>query len=445
MDIINSFPGYEFVYDEKDKQFHNIYRGTDVGKGGYVYSESGIYGNVALLDVASMHPHSILALNYFGDYTPRFKSLIDTRIAIKHRDFDAARKMFDGKLAKYLDDEDSADMLSKALKLPINGSYGLTAANFDNPMRDIRNKNNIVALRGALFMRTLQDEVKARGYTVCHIKTDSIKIPDATPEIVEFVMEFGRTYGYEFEFEALYDKMCLVNDSTYVAKYADEKKCNELFGFVPGDNKKHPNTWTATAKQFQVPYVFKTLFSKEPVELKDMCETFSVKTALYLDMNESLPDVSDYEKEVSKLEDRYKKGKLSDITFETECSKLNELIAEGHDYRFIGKVGLFCPVKPGKGGGVLCREQNGKYYAATGTTGFRWLESELLMIPGNEVNIDDSYYRKLVDDAVDAISKHGDFEWFVSDDPYNPEPKEDPLPDFMKIPDDVTEDEIPWD
>ena len=33
MDIINAFPGYEFV-DGK-----NIYRGTDVGKGGYVYAE----------------------------------------------------------------------------------------------------------------------------------------------------------------------------------------------------------------------------------------------------------------------------------------------------------------------------------------------------------------------------------------------------------------------
>ena len=39
--------------------------------------------------------------------------------------------------------EGDADNLSKALKLPINMSYGLTSANFDNPMRDIRNKNNI--------------------------------------------------------------------------------------------------------------------------------------------------------------------------------------------------------------------------------------------------------------------------------------------------------------
>ena len=33
-------------------------------------------------------------------------------------------------------------------------------------------------------------------------------------------------------------------------------------------------------------------------------------------------------------------------------------------------------------------------------------------------DIDRSYYDKLVDDAIDTISKYGDFEWFVSDDPY---------------------------
>ena len=47
-----------------------------------------------------------------------------------------------------------------------------------------------------------------------------------------------------------------------------------------------------------------------------------------------------------------------------------------------------------------------------------------------------------MDDAVDVISKYGDFEWFVSDDPYIPKP----YPDFMVIPDDVDEDEgMPFD
>ena len=35
---------------------------------------------------------------------------------------------------------------------------------------------------------------------------------------------------------------------------------------------------------------------------------------------------------------------------------------------------------------------------------------------GKEDDIDKSYYNKLVDDAVQAISQYGDFEQFVSDD-----------------------------
>ena len=439
-DIINAFPGYEFVYNPKDNKYHNMYRGGDVGKGGYVYAEPGIYGNVALLDVASQHPHSIIAMNYFGDYTPRFKELIDIRIAIKHRDFETARKMFDGKLAKYLDDEESADMLSKALKLPINGSYGLTAASFDNAMKDHRNKNNIVALRGALFMKTLQDEVQARGFTVAHIKTDSIKGPDATPELIDFIMDFGKKYGYTFEHEATYDRMCLVNNAVYIAKYAAAEKCQDMYGYIPGDNKKKGGKWTATGAQFAVPYTFKTLFSKEDIEFDDLCETKEVKTSIHLDMNENLPDVSGYEKELSKLEDKYKKGELSDTTFERESTRLVDEIAKGHNYQFVGKVGHFCPIKEGCGGGLLVSQRNDKWYSVTGAKDYRWLESEIVRELGKEDDIDRSYYDKLVDDAKMSIMLYGDFYWFVSDDPYISPPFE--KGEFMDHP--CYAEELPW-
>ena len=388
MDIINAFPGYEFV-DGK-----NIYRGTDVGKGGYVYAEPGMYGNIALLDVASMHPHSAINLNAFGEYTQHFKDLVDARIAIKRKDFDKARKMFGGKLAPYLDDETTAKNLTQALKIAINSVYGLTSANFDNPFRDIRNKNNIIALRGALFMRTLQDEVQKRGFKVAHIKTDSIKIPDATPEIIEFVMDFGRQYGYEFEHEATYDRMCLVNDAVYIAKY---------------DNGE----WTATGTQFQIPYVFKKLFTKEKIVFDDLCETKSVTSSLYLDMNENLPDVSSLEKELNKV----LKNSPGD---ENLINNLKEEIAKGHNYRFIGKVGRFCPIKPGCGGGLLMREKDGKYYSATGAKGYRWLEAEIVESLGRADDIDEGHFKEMADAAIDTIKKYGDYEWFVSDDPYTP-------------------------
>lgn len=363
--ILPFFPGYVFDHGK------STYLGEEIGEGGKVYSEPGMYGDVWDGDVASMHPHSAIFECVFGpEFTKRFQDIVDARVAIKHKDFESAALMLDGALKPYLNEEQAAD-LAQALKIVINSIYGLTSAAFENPFRDPRNKDNIVAKRGALFMTLLKQEVQKQGYTVAHIKTDSIKIPDATQYIMDFIIKFGKEYGYKFETEANFEKYCLVNDSVYIAKFKDGK---------------HAGEWTATGTQFAVPYVFKKLFSHEPIEFEDMCETKAVSTALYLDMNENLPP-------------------------------------DEHNRIFIGKVGLFCPIKPGCGGGELLREAkdkdgNVKYASATGAKGYRWLESEMVRMLDKKNDIDRSYYDKLVDDAVETISKYGDFEWFVSDDPY---------------------------
>ena len=400
------FPGYKFKFGKSS------YRDVEeVGEGGYVYAEPGMYTNVALLDIASMHPSSIIAEELFGPYTKHFKDLVDTRIAIKHKDFDKARTLLDGKLAKYLTDEKSAKALSKVLKIPINSVYGLTAASFENPFRDPRNVDNIVAKRGALFMINLRHEVQRRGFKVTHIKTDSIKIPDATPEIIKFVMDYGSMYGYTFEHEATYERMCLVNNAVYIARFATKEYCERLYGYSPDENTEEGGQWTATGAQFAVPYVFKTLFSHEPIIFEDLCETKQVTSAIYLDMCEGLPDVSGYEKELAK-------AKKSGITVHEE---LDRKIAEGHDYVFVGRIGLFCPMQPGSGGGRLVRSATNKktgevtYANVTGTKGYWWQESEIVKAQGKEDLIDRGYYNKLVDDAVESIAKYGDVEWFISD------------------------------
>ena len=379
------FPGYKF------ERGISTYRGEEVGEGGYVYSEPGMYQNVALLDVASMHPSSIIAEDLFGEkYTKRFRELRDARVAIKNRNIDEAKKMLGGVLSKYLDDDSTYDDLAQALKIVINAVYGLTSASFKNPFKDIRNIDNIVAKRGALFMINLKHAVQAQGYTVCHIKTDSIKIANADPKIVQFVNDYGKMYGYSFEHEATYDRICLVNKSTYIARYMDVDNCNEIYQFVPKKNSKNENSWTATGKEFQVPYVFKQMFSKEPIIFDDLCETISVTTALYLDMNETLPNGE-------------------------------------HDYRFVGKVGRFCPIQDGFGGGELVRKNkdkngNTKYDSAVGCKDYRWMESETVQQFNLEGTIDKSYYTRMVDEAIDDIKKYCDYEWFVSDDIYDAPP-----------------------
>jgi hypothetical protein len=375
-DLSQMFPGYKF---ENGK---SSYRGEEPSEGGYVHAEPGMYIDVALLDIASMHPTSAIEMMMFGPYTKNYEEIKEARVAIKHKEFDRAKGMLKGVLTKYLTDESQAKDLSNALKLVINLVAGLTCAKFENRFRDPRNKDNIMQKRGALFMIDLLHAVREKGFTVAHIKTDSIKIPNATLEIIQFVMDFGKKYGYKFEHEATYDKMCLVNDAVYIARYATAKKCENLYGYAPGDVKKHEGEWTATGAQFAQPYVFKTLFSKEPITFDDVCEAKSVTSALYLDTNENL--------------------------------------GEDHDYHFIGKVGSFCPIKPGCGGGLLLREKDGKYSAATGSKGYRWLEAEVVSELGKENDVDHSYYISLVDDAEANISKFGDFEWFVAKDPEGP-------------------------
>lgn len=379
--LLPYFPGYKYEYGK------STYRGEEVGEGGYVYSEPGIYRDIALLDVASMHPHSLIAEILFGiRYTEAFRDIVEGRVSIKHEAWDEVNNMLDGRLTPFVqkvkDGEMSSGDLANGLKTAINSVYGLTSASFENPFRDNRNIDNIVAKRGALFMIDLKNEVQKRGFTVAHIKTDSIKIPNATPDIIEFVMNFGEQYGYTFEHEATYDRMCLVNDAVYIAKYASKEVCNLLYGYVPEKNGKKPGKWTATGTQFQVPYVFKKLFSKEEILFEDMCETKSVTSALYLDMNEKLPE-------------------------------------DEHDYRFIGKVGNFCPIKEGCGGGLLLREakdKNGniKYASATGAKGYRWLEASMVKTLDKVKDIDQSYYIAMVDKAIEAINEYGDFEIFVS-------------------------------
>lgn len=364
--LATQFPGY--MFDGKE----STYRGEIVGEGGYVYAEPGVYENVALLDVASMHPTSIELLNAFGPYTSRYSDLKTARMAIKRKNFDLARGLLDGKLAPFLDgaenDDQVCEALAYALKIVINIVYGLTSARFPNAFKDNRNVDNIVAKRGALFMIDLKHAVQEKGFTVAHIKTDSIKIPNATPEIIKFIEDFGKKYGYDFEFEDTFEKFGLVNDAVYIARAGGK--------------------WKAVGSQFQHPYVFKTLFSGEDLVFEDFCETKSVtQGTMYLNFN--------------------------DISNDPQVPE---------ELHHVGRVGSFVPVLTG--GGMLWRIKEDKHYAVTGTKGHLWIEREVaqsrLMGDTFDANdpaahdIDMSYFDKLQREAREAIEQFGSFEQFIA-------------------------------
>ena len=415
----------------------SFYKGFDPGEGGFVYAEWGMYHGAECYDSASHHPSSLIAENGFGPYTENFKMLLDIRLHIKHKDYDWVRGLYNGILAPYLTSDEDAKQLSQALKIAINSVYGLTAAHFPNKLRDPRNDDNWVAKRGALFMIDLLTEVKKRRYKVIHVKTDSIKIADPDPLIFQFVYDYGKKFGYTFEVEHKFEKLCLVNNAVYICKYTDDPSNGKLAG-----------KWDATGDQFKEPYVFKTLFTHEPLTFWDLTVTQTVKVGngLYLDMDENLPTSELYEKEEEKLLRKWHKAgydlneeneqKLNDGTAPTlvdipdkkqeqytieqyhadylRVLELRESIAKCHDYHFVGKSGLFCPMKEGCKAGRLVRENNGKYAYAAGSKGYRWMEAEQVKEFGLEDQIDYGYFEGLKKAAIETISEYGDFASFAN-------------------------------
>lgn len=512
-DLSTIFPGYEFNKYGIDLNRYkpgvkivsgkSIYKGLDPGEGGRKIGYPGMYRNVGLFDVASMHPSSMIRLKIFGEViTKRLENLVKGRIAIKHKEYDKAIELLGDDVKKYLTGDPetlkrNAKALANALKTAINSVYGLTSAPFDNKLKDPRNIDNIVAKYGALFMIDLEEELTNMGYKVVHVSTDSIKIANVDINIWNYIYKRGLEMGFTFEWEAIYEKMTLVNDAVYIAKYMSTEDCKANYNYIPGDNadsEADGKRWTATGKQFQIPYVFKTLFSHEEIIFDDMCEVFNVKEGeIYLDCNENLPDVEQYEKvlkalnsarvkhtellmelgdprkyaiekekrprekdviqqDIDKVLKRISKaesnvfdaaGVSSDVGINKAIEVLKEEIAKGHDYKFVGKIGRFTPIVKGYGGAelVCIRDDRDTTSSPSGSKGYIWLESDAAEeIANKEDIIDRNYYRSLVDKAIETISQYGDFEWFVSDDPVV---KSEPVPDFMNVPIDADE-EVPF-
>lgn len=253
------FPGYEYSFGK------STYRGFETGEGGFVYAEPGVYENIALEDVESMHPNSLVNMNYFGPYTQRYADLLKVRVLLKHNKIDEVKQMFDGVLAPFLDNPEYLKPLVTALKIVINSVYGMTSAKFDNKFKHPDNVDNIVAKRGALFMVDLKFAVEEQGYKVCHIKTDSVKVPNADEKIIKFIEDFGARpeYNYKFEHEHTYKRMALINNAVYIAQLEDD-------------------SWSPVGAEYANTYLLKRVWTKEELVDRDFFITKQSKGYIYL-------------------------------------------------------------------------------------------------------------------------------------------------------------------
>lgn len=257
--LASIFPGYEYKFGK------STYRGFETGEGGFVYAEPGVYSDVALLDVESMHPNSLVNMNYFGPYTQRYADLLKVRVLLKHNKIDEVKQMFDGVLAPFLDNPEYLKPLVTALKIVINSVYGMTSAKFDNKFKHPDNVDNIVAKRGALFMVDLKFAIEEQGYKVCHIKTDSVKVPNADEKIIQFVHDFGKQekYNYKFEHEHTYKRMALINNAVYIAQLEDD-------------------SWSPVGAEYANTYLLKRVWTKEELVDRDFFITKQSKGHIYL-------------------------------------------------------------------------------------------------------------------------------------------------------------------
>lgn len=397
----NGFPKEKYIPGTKTINRLSYYRGEDPGEGGHKVGYPGYYTNVALLDIASEHPHSAIRLNIFGDViTTRFKNLVEARVNTKHikeigddaynsainylnQIKPGAGQVMVDFLQGLSGDELRAKCgaIATAMKTAINSVYGLTSAKFDNKLRDPRNVDNIVAKYGALFMINLKHEIWDRGFKVVHVSTDSIKIADATNEIIAFAFDYAKKYGYTFEHEATYDRMVMADHVNYIAHYMSSEECKTRYNdFIPEDNAKAEKEknkslhgWTVTGDMFANSYAFKTLFSHEPIIFEDKCVTINAnKGSLHLIGNEG----TDHETDT-----------------------------------FIGAIGQFTPMS--KGGSKLYVIRDGKRNAASGTKGYEFLESASVEVNHLEGDINNDYFNSICDDNVKTIEKYVPFEQFT--------------------------------
>lgn len=402
-DLAEEFPGYTF---DKFRKPQSDYNGLNPSEGGYVYSEPGVYRFVGLLDVESLHPHSLIAINYFGPYTGKFAALVKCRMFIKHGDMDAAAHAFDevdpelsAKLKPYLEDKAMAGALAHAMKIIINIVYGMTSASYDNKFRHPGNIDNIVAKRGALFMMMVKQKLNEAGFNVIHVKTDSFKIPDLEPnsarekEAYDLVQSYAHDFGYNFDYEANFSRLALVNKAVIIGEHGP--KGDE---WMSPKYEKSIGHWEAIGAQYAMPYVYKKLFTGEVIEESDYPIFKSAKSSIFLG-----------DTFVGKNANVYPSlsGRELMRTGEVDISKrVQTQWLKGTD-----------PVKAAAHVGIPVEEYERivnnnfqpemvtTYNSVTGTKGFKW---ELW---NNFKGIDDldiGYYEKLVEEGADNIYKVGD-------------------------------------
>jgi hypothetical protein len=138
--------------------------------------------NVKLLDVRSMYPSIILIINALGEFSKRYKEILDERVRVKHLD----------------------KILSDALKLILNSVYG----NLNNQYSSLYNPKGAlsVCIYGQIALYTLCKRLAAHGHTIININTDGVGfVPNPHHDYTDVWKEFEQDFKLELEEDSFSD------------------------------------------------------------------------------------------------------------------------------------------------------------------------------------------------------------------------------------------------
>lgn len=153
-----------------------------------------------LLDVKSMYPHIILILNVLGEFTEKYKGILEQRIAVKHIN----------------------QILSDALKLILNSVYG----NLKNQYSSLYNPKGAlsVCIYGQISLFTLCKMLYEDGHEIININTDGVGFVPAHDGYKKVWEEWEKMFSLELEEDEF--------------SYFHQKDVNNYFGVYPNGKIK---------------------------------------------------------------------------------------------------------------------------------------------------------------------------------------------------------------
>ena len=189
------------------------------------------FKNVKLLDVTSLYPNLVIKLGALGKSTKKYKDIVEKRISVKHSD----------------------TVLSNALKLVINSTYGLMKNQYSklyNPMAA-----QSVCILGQILLFDLCTRLFNADYTLININTDGVAFTGEGEAYKEIQKEWEDQWELELElseFKSWYQKdvnnyIAVKTDGKLKVKGADMNKYFDPLDYISDPFNTYAGTnWTGT-------------------------------------------------------------------------------------------------------------------------------------------------------------------------------------------------------